>query len=157
MGSRWKGARGLRLHDCEREDRRDRSHRRPGASSPTGCVDPGRLARSNRLRWTMASTRTAAPREAALAALKASDRKLARLIHATKSDDPTAWRSSRPVVAAFSVLVASIIGQQISVFVAWAIAGLLQERFDGGMPSSAVFINFAPDALTTFGPSRINT
>src|SRR5205823_2569694 len=155
MGSRWKGARGLRLHDCEREDRRDRSHRRPGASSPTGCVHPGRLARSNRLRWTMASTPTAAPREAALAALKASDRKLARLIHATKSDDPTAWRSSRPVGDAFSVLVASIIGQQISGFAARAIAGRLQERFGGRMPSPAELLTLDPAALKTVGLSRM--
>src|SRR5207244_8882657 len=85
----------------------------------------------------MVSTPTAAPRDAALAALKASDRKLARLIHATKSDDPTAWRSSRPVGDAFSVLVYSIIGQQISGFAARAIAGRLQERFGGRLPSPA--------------------
>ena len=103
----------------------------------------------------MASTPTAAPREAALAALKASDRKLARLIHATKSDDPTAWRSSRPVGDAFSVLVASIIGQQISGFAARAIAGRLQERFGGRMPSPAELLTLDPAALKTVGLSRM--
>ena len=80
---------------------------------------------------------------------------LARLIHATKSDDPTAWRSSRPVGDAFSVLVASIIGQQISGFAARAIAGRLQERFGGRMPSPAELLTLDPAALKTVGLSRM--
>ncbi len=75
--------------------------------------------------------------------------------HATKSDDPTAWRSSRPVGDAFSVLVASIIGQQISGFAARAIAGRLQERFGGRMPSPAELLTLDPAALKTVGLSRM--
>ena len=77
------------------------------------------------------------------------------LIDATKSDDPTAWRSSRPVGDAFSVLVASIIGQQISGFAARAIAGRLQERFGGRMPSPAELLTLDPAALKTVGLSRM--
>ena len=103
----------------------------------------------------MASTRTPSRRERALVALKASDRKLARLIDATKDIDPTAWRSSRPVGDAFSVLVTSIIGQQISGFAARAIAGRLQERFGGRMPTPAELLTLDTAALKTVGLSRM--
>ena len=87
--------------------------------------------------------------------MKTSDRRLARLIGATKAVDPTAWRSSRPLGDAFSVLVASIIGQQISGFAARAIAGRLQERFGGRMPSPAELLTLDPAALKTVGLSRM--
>jgi len=69
--------------------------------------------------------------------LKASDRKLARVIDATEPVDSKAWRKARPLGDPFSVLVYSIIGQQISGYAARAIAGRLQERFGGRMPSPA--------------------
>src|ERR1700704_4898782 len=74
-----------------------------------------------------------APRQ--LAALKASDSKMARLIDATEPIDTKAWRRARPLGDPFSVLVYSIIGQQISGYAARAIAGRLQERFGGRLPS----------------------
>src|ERR1700704_3183214 len=76
-----------------------------------------------------------APRQ--LAALKASDSKMARLIDATEPIDSAAWRRARPLGDPFSVLVYSIIGQQISGYAARAIAGRLQEHFGGRMPSPA--------------------
>ncbi len=82
----------------------------------------------------IATKPTPAGRDRALAALKASDRKLARLIEATEPIDTKAWRRARPLGDPFSVLVYSIIGQQISGFAARAIAGRLQ-RFKGRMPS----------------------
>ena len=87
--------------------------------------------------------------------MKASDRKLARVIDATEPIDPSAWRSSRPVGDAFSVLVFSIIGQQISGFAARAIAGRLQEHFGGRMPSPAELLTLDPAALKTVGLSRM--
>jgi DNA-3-methyladenine glycosylase II len=87
--------------------------------------------------------------------LKASDPNLARLIDATKPIDPTEWRSSRPVGDPFSVLVSSIIGQQISGFAARAIAGRLQERFGGRMPSPAELLSLDPAAMKTVGLSRM--
>lgn len=103
----------------------------------------------------MARRRTTPGRERALAALKASDRRLARIIDATEPIDPGAWRSSRPVGDAFSVLVFSIIGQQISGYAARAIAGRLQERFGGRMPSPAELLTLDPAALKTVGLSRM--
>jgi DNA-3-methyladenine glycosylase II len=84
---------------------------------------------------SIATTRTPSRRDRALAALKASDRKLARLIDATEPIDTKAWRRARPLGDPFSVLVYSIIGQHISGYAAQAIAGRLQERFGGRMPS----------------------
>src|SRR3989449_1513768 len=103
----------------------------------------------------MASTRTATPRGPPLLDLSARPRRWARPANAPKPDDPTAWRSSRPVGDAFSVLVASIIGQQISGFAARAIAGRLQERFGGRMPSPAELLTLDPAALKTVGLSRM--
>ena len=80
---------------------------------------------------------------------------MARLIDATEPIDPRAWRSSRPVGNAFSVLVYSIIGQQISGFAARAIAGRLQERFGGKMPSPAELLALDPAALKSVGLSRM--
>jgi DNA-3-methyladenine glycosylase II len=74
-------------------------------------------------------------RDRALADLKATDRRLARLIESTEPIDTKAWRRARPLGDPFSVLVYSIIGQQISGYAARAIAGRLQERFEGRMPS----------------------
>ena len=85
----------------------------------------------------MATRRTPLARGKALVTLKASDRKLARLIEATEPIDAKAWRRARPLGDPFSVLVYSIIGQQISGYAARAIAGRLQERFGGRMPSPA--------------------
>jgi DNA-3-methyladenine glycosylase II len=87
--------------------------------------------------------------------LRASDRKIARLIDATKPVDPTAWRTARPGGDAFGVLVSSIIGQQISGFAARAIAGRLRERFDGRMPSPPELLALDPAALKTVGLSRM--
>lgn len=103
----------------------------------------------------VATTRTPSRRNGALAALKASDRKLARLIDATEPIDPAAWRRGRPLGDAFSVLVYSIIGQQISGFAARAIAGRLQERFGGRMPSPAELLTVNPADLKTVGLSRM--
>ncbi len=103
----------------------------------------------------IATKRTPSRRDHALAALKASDRKLARLIDATEPIDPKAWRRARPVGDAFSVLVFSIIGQQISGFAARAIAGRLQERFGGRMPSPSQLLAMDPAALKTVGLSRM--
>ena len=69
--------------------------------------------------------------------MKASDRRLARLIDTTEPIDTTAWVRSRPLGDPFSVLVYSIIGQQISGYAAQAIAGRLQARFGGRLPSPA--------------------
>jgi len=85
--------------------------------------------------------------------LKASDRKLARLIETTEPVDSKAWRRARPLGDPFSVLVYSIIGQQISGFAARAIAGRLQERFDGRMPSPAEVLAMDPAKLKTVGLS----
>jgi len=87
--------------------------------------------------------------------LKASDRKFARVIDATEPIDPKAWRRARPVGDPFSVLVYSIIGQQISGFAARAIAGRLVERFGGRMPSPAQLLAVDPAALKTVGLSRM--
>jgi len=90
-----------------------------------------------------------------LAALKASDRRLARLIETTEPVDPEAWRRARPLGDAFSVLVFSIIGQQISGFAAQAIAGRLQERFGGRIPSPAELLAMDPTDLKSVGLSRM--
>jgi DNA-3-methyladenine glycosylase II len=90
----------------------------------------------------------------ALAALKASDRRLARLIEATEPIDAKAWRRARPLGDPFSVLVYSIIGQQISGFAARAIAGRLQERFGGRMPSPGELLAVDPADLKRVGFSQ---
>jgi DNA-3-methyladenine glycosylase II len=87
--------------------------------------------------------------------LKASDRKLARLIDATEPVDAKAWRRARPLGDPFSVLVYSIIGQQISGYAARAIAGRLQERFGGRMPSPTELLALDPADLKTVGLSRM--
>jgi DNA-3-methyladenine glycosylase II len=87
--------------------------------------------------------------------LKASDRKLARLIDATEPVDARAWRRARPLGDPFSVLVYSIIGQQISGYAARAIAGRLQERFGGRMPSPAELLTLDPADLKSVGLSRM--
>jgi len=87
--------------------------------------------------------------------LKASDRRLARLIETTEPVDPEAWRRARPLGDAFSVLVFSIIGQQISGFAAQAIAGRLQERFGGRIPSPAELLAMDPTDLKSVGLSRM--
>ena len=90
----------------------------------------------------------------ALATLRRSDPKLAALIEETGTVDPKAWRKGRPVGDAFSVLIYSIIGQQISGFAALAIAGRLQEHFGGRMPSPAELLALDPAALKSAGFSR---
>jgi DNA-3-methyladenine glycosylase II len=98
---------------------------------------------------------TAAASSRALAALKATDRKLARLIDATEPIDSKAWRRGRPLGDPFSVLVYSIIGQQISGFAARAIAGRLSERFGGRMPSPVELLALDPADLKSVGLSRM--
>ncbi len=98
---------------------------------------------------------TPSRRDGALAALKASDRKLARLIDATEPVDLKAWRKAQAVGEPFSVLVYSIIGQQISGFAHRAIAGRLRERFAGRMPSPAELLGMDPADLKSVGLSRM--
>lgn len=86
--------------------------------------------------------------------MKASDRRIARLIDATEPIDPKAWRRARPLSDPFSVLIYSIIGQQISGFAARAIAGRLQDRFGGRMPSPAELLAIDPAALKSVGLSQ---
>jgi len=90
-----------------------------------------------------------------LAALKASDRKMARLIDATEPVDTKAWRRARPLGDPFSVLVYSIIGQQISGYAAQAIAGRLTDRFGGQMPTPAEVLALDPADLKSVGLSRM--
>jgi len=80
---------------------------------------------------------------------------MARLIETTDPVDPKAWRRSRPVGDAFSVLVFSIIGQQISGFAARAIAGRLRERFGERTPSPAELLAMDPADLKSVGLSRM--
>ena len=89
-----------------------------------------------------------------LAALKTSDPKMARLIEATEPVDTKAWRRARPLGDPFSVLVYSIIGQQISGYAARAIAGRLTERFGGRMPSPAELLALDPSDLKSVGLSQ---
>ena len=87
-------------------------------------------------------------------ALKSSDAKLARLIDATQPIDAGAWRRARPLGDPFSVLVYSIIGQQISGFAAQAIAGRLTDRFGGRMPTPAELLALDPIDLKSVGLSQ---
>jgi len=89
-----------------------------------------------------------------LAALKTSDPKMARLIEATEPIDTKAWRRARPLGDPFSVLVYSIIGQQISGYAARAIAGRLTERFGGRMPSPTELLALDPSDLKSVGLSQ---
>jgi DNA-3-methyladenine glycosylase II len=98
---------------------------------------------------------TTSSRDRALAALKTSDRKIARLIDATEPVDLKGWRKSQAFDDPFGVLVYSIIGQQISGFAHRAIAGRLQERFGGRMPSPAELLAIDPAALKSVGLSRM--
>ena len=86
--------------------------------------------------------------------MKASDRKIARLIETTEPIDPGAWRKARPLGDPFSVLIYSIIGQQISGFAARAIAGRLQERFAGRIPSPTELLAMDPADLKSVGLSQ---
>jgi DNA-3-methyladenine glycosylase II len=103
----------------------------------------------------IATKRTPSRRDRALAALKASDPKIARLIDATEPIDLKAWRKGKAVGDPFSVLVYSIIGQQISGFAVRAIAGRLRERFAGRMPSPAELLAMDPADLKSVGLSRM--
>lgn len=89
----------------------------------------------------------------ALEALKATDRKLAALIDRIGPIDPESWRKGRPLGDAFSVLIYSIIGQQISGFAARAIAGRLQDLFGGRMPTPAELRAAEPGDLKRVGLS----
>jgi DNA-3-methyladenine glycosylase II len=87
--------------------------------------------------------------------LKASDRKLARLIDAAEPVDLEAWHKSHAAGDPFNVLVHSIIGQQISGYAARAIAGRLRERFGGRMPSPSALLRVRPATLKSVGLSRM--
>jgi DNA-3-methyladenine glycosylase II len=78
---------------------------------------------------------------------------MARLIAATQPVDSRAWRRARPLGDPFSVLVYSIIGQQISGYAARAIAGRLTDRFDGRMPSPTELLSLDPADLKSVGLS----
>ena len=95
-----------------------------------------------------------ARRDKALAALKATDRKLARLIESTEPVDLAAWRRGRRLDDAFATLVYGIIGQQISGFAARAIAGRLRENFGGRMPTPAELAATDTETLRKVGLSR---
>jgi DNA-3-methyladenine glycosylase II len=95
--------------------------------------------------------------KAATSALKASDRRLARLIDTVAPIDPQAWRKGRPVDNAFSVLVYSIIGQQISGYAADAIAGRFRSLFGGRMPEPAELLATDVAALKGVGLSGAKT
>lgn len=101
--------------------------------------------------------RTRANGKAAVSALKASDRKLARLIDALGPIDPQAWRKGRPVDNAFSVLVYSIIRQQISGYAGDAIAGRFRSLFGGRMPTPAELLATDVAALKGVGLSTAKT
>ena len=79
---------------------------------------------------------------------------MARLIDATKPVDAKAWRRARPLGNPFSVLVYSIIGQQISGYAARAIAGRLSDRFGGRIPSPAELLALDPGDLKSVGLSQ---
>jgi DNA-3-methyladenine glycosylase II len=79
---------------------------------------------------------------------------MARLIASTKPIDTKAWRRARPLGDPFSVLVYSIIGQQISGFAARAIAGRLTDRFGGRMPTPAELLALDPVDLKSVGLSQ---
>lgn len=93
-------------------------------------------------------------RDQAVAALKASDRKLARLIESTGPVDVAAWRRDRLLDDPFNTLVYGIIGQQISGFAARAIAGRLREHFGGRMPTPAELAATDGQTLRKIGLSR---
>src|SRR5438874_6465168 len=125
-------------------------------------MEPSRSFRSISLRagqsaydGSIATRTRSAGRDRALTALKASDPTLARLIAATEPVDSKAWRRARPLGDPFSVLVYSIIGQQISGFAARAIAGRLTERFGGRMSSPAELLALDPVDLKSVGLSRM--
>jgi DNA-3-methyladenine glycosylase II len=82
---------------------------------------------------------------------------MARLIDATKPVDSKAWRRARPLGDPFSVLVYSIIGQQISGYAARAIAGRLTDRFGGRMPSPSELLALDPADLKSAGLSQRKT
>ena len=89
-----------------------------------------------------------------MAALKASDRKLARLIEASEPLDIGEWQRARELGDAFGSLVYGIIGQQISGYAARAIAGRLQEHFGGRMPTPAELAATEAETLRKVGFSR---
>lgn len=93
-------------------------------------------------------------KQAAVEALKASDRKLARLIDSLDPVDVNGWRRGRQLGDAFSTLVYGIIGQQISGYAARAIAGRLRDLFGGRMPTPAELAATDADALRKVGLSR---
>lgn len=104
-----------------------------------------------------ALTRARPNGKAAVSALKASDRKLARLIDTVGPINPQAWRKGRPVDNAFSVLIYSIIGQQISGYAADAIAGRFRDVFGGRMPEPAELLATDVAAFKGVGLSTAKT
>jgi DNA-3-methyladenine glycosylase II len=99
--------------------------------------------------------KTSESRDRALDALKASDRKIARLIDASEPIDFKSWRGARSAGNPFSVLVYSIIAQQISGYAVRAIAGRLRDRFNGRMPTPRQVLATRPATLKTIGLSRM--
>ena len=92
--------------------------------------------------------------EGAVEALKASDRKLARLIESTDPVDVAAFRRGRHLDDAFGTLVYGIIGQQISGYAARAIASRLRDHFGGRMPTPVELAATDTETLRKIGLSR---
>src|SRR2546428_13038021 len=165
--TRWSGISRLAAPSGPHWSARERAPRNSHClettcGSPTTSMGPPRSCRSISLRAAQSAydgsiaTRTRpAGRDGALTALKASVRKLARLIDATVPVDTKAWRQARPLGEPFSVLVYSIIGQQISGYAARAIAGRLTDRFGGRMPAPAELLALDPVDLKSVGLSRM--
>ncbi len=87
--------------------------------------------------------------------MKATDRKIARIIDASEPIDLKSWRKARSAGNPFSVLVYSIIAQQLSGFAARAIAGRLSDRFNGRMPTPRQVLAMRRATLRTIGLSRM--
>jgi DNA-3-methyladenine glycosylase II len=86
--------------------------------------------------------------------LKASDRRLSRLIESIDPVDIGGWRRAREFGDAFGTLIYGIIGQQISGYAARAIAGRLREHFGGRMPTPAELAATDGETLRKVGLSR---
>lgn len=79
------------------------------------------------------------------------------MIDSIPAPDIDQWRRSRPFADPFSTLTYGIIGQQISGYAARAIAGRLQELFDGKMPTAKQVLTLDDAAFRKVGFSGRKT